>query len=290
MTSRRSAMLAALGLAAALPAIAAKTPRSGEAVGDYAIKRNKYAIASDFTIPRAATVTMIPFNVVRFEEAGFCRLLPNGMVEILQTGLYRVCLGLDWKAQEQRDTDTRLYGIRRKVVGDDSAPALSDERLASFDHPGSDSPVSGRFAGTWQPPQLAPGAATYVDVTVNGNGQIKPGDVASASLGALATAAPEVQAFVSVRAVVIDQDRVRVLVANTGATAVSLASGSLKVLAQSTTEFRGESEDAWNVLSTPLVELIAGEKLYVIGKNQGYAGDYIQASNYSTFLQVEKFG
>lgn len=290
MTSRRSAMLAAFGLAAALPAFAAKTPRSGEAIGNYAIKRNKYALASDFTIPRAATVTMIPFNLVRFEEDSFCRLLPNGMVEVLQTGLYRVCLGLDWKAQEQRDTDTRLYGIRRKVVGDDSAPTLSDERLASFDHPGSDSPAAGRFVGTWQPPELAPGGATYVDVTVNGNGQIKPGDVASASLGSLASAAPEVQAFVSVRAVVIAQDRVRVLVTNTGAAPVTLANGSLNVLAQSTTDFRGESEDAWNVLSTPLVELVAGEKVYVIGKNQGYAGDYIQASNYSTFLQIEKFG
>lgn len=288
MTSRRAAIAASLGTSlASFAAVGRVIP------APYAIKRNKYALSKEFYIPRANVVTQIPFDLVRFEEGAFCNLLANGMVQVNETGLYRVCLGLDWKAQEGTDVDTRMYGIRRKVAGDTGPPALTDERLASFDHPGSDSPRAARFIGTWQPPEVPAQGRVFVDVQVlPATGVVGLRDIAHAAFDSTnqeVVGLPTSLAL-EVRAQVVARDTVRVIVENRSSGPVLLPAGTLTVLAQSTTLCRGESEDAWNILNTPLVELFAGERVYVIGKNQGIANDYIQPSKYSTMLQLEKFG
>lgn len=290
----RRALLAGLLAAAAGPALA-KLPtgypnRRALTPTAYPFTRNRYALAQDFVIPQAATVTQVPLNLVRYEEGAWATLQPDGMVRIEQQGLYRVLLGLDWKAQEQRDVDTRMYGIRRKPAGDVTAPNLQDERLASFDHPGSDSPAAARFTGTWAPGTLPAGGRAYVDVQVSPNvGAIVPGDVASASFSSVLEMGLEATLDLDVQAKVVATDTVRVVLRNQGAAALTLPAGTLRVLAQSTTKFRGESEDAWNVLVTGLEELFPGDRLYVAAKNQGFAGDYIQASKRSTFLQLERY-
>ncbi|WP_374672905.1 hypothetical protein [Ideonella sp.] len=291
---RRRALLAgsAAALAAGwLPSGAAARRLTGTA---YAIPRNRYSLSRDFFIPKLNFVTLIPMDVVRFEEAAFSSLLPDGMVRIEQTGLYRVLTCLDWKAQEGTDIDLRMFTIRRKTASDTGGPLGSDERLAAYDASGSDSPVTARYSGSWAPPSVPARGYVYTDVTVATPGQhVEVGDVAQA---ALAAAAPDrigtdAALALQVRAQVIARDTVRVVLHNTRAKgAIQVPEGALKVMAQSTTAYRGDSEDAWNVLGTPLTELFAGERLYVAAKNMGVTNDYVQASTTTTFLQLEKFG
>jgi hypothetical protein len=117
-------------------------------------------MAAETYLPKVNVVTVLPFDVVRFEESADISLTADGMMRVNVDGLYYIHLGLDWKGQAQTDIDTRMYGIRRKAAGDTTPPHLKDERLASFDHPGSESGsptrASGlrawfRFAARWRP-------------------------------------------------------------------------------------------------------------------------------------------
>lgn len=281
--SRRRALLAgAAGLASAcLPA------------GAYGILRNRYGITADIYIPKVNTVTQIPLDVTRFEEAPFCQLRPDGMLGVLERGLYRVLLSLDWKAQAGTDIDLRMYGIRRKLASDPGGPLLSDERLASYDVPGADSPVAARYSGTWAPPVVPLGGVVFVDVTVATPGQsVVPGDVAQAALAAAVPSriGTEAALALQVRAQVIARNTVRVMLSNSQvAGGIQVPEGTLNVLAQSTTGSRGDSEDAWNVVDTPMTELFPGDRLYIAAKNLGVNNDYVQATP-ATFMQVERFG
>lgn len=290
---RRRALLAGSAAALAAACLPAAQARRLTATA-YAIPRNRYSLSRDFFIPKPNVVTLVPMDIVRFEEAAFSRLLPDGMVRIEQTGLYRVLTCLDWKAQDGTDIDLRMFTIRRKTANDTGGPLGSDERLAAYDAPGSDSPVTARYSGSWAPPSVPARGYAYTDVTVATPSQhIEVGDVAQA---ALTSATPdrigtEAALALVVRAQVIARNTVRVVLHNTRAKgAIQVPEGTLNVLAQSTTAYRGDSEDAWNVLGTPLTELFAGERLYVAAKNMGVANDYIQTSTTTTFLQLEKFG
>lgn len=257
--------------------------------GDF-ITRNKFGISADFTIPKANVVTTIPFDVVRLQEGNDISLTAEGYMQVNVSGLYYVHLGLDWKAQEQTDIDTRMYGLRRLLPG--QAPSLQDERLASFDHPGSDSPRVYRYQGEWTPGVIAYGSYAVTEINTTPAGA-KIGDVVTASLTSISDTNLGVAAnnSLTMEARIVGPSKIRVIVRNMGSPGgVAVPSGTLNVLAQSATLDRGDSEDAWNVLSTPMVYLNAGDRVYVAAKNRGIAGDYIQASLYSTFVQFERFG
>lgn len=258
----------------------------------YAIQRSRYTRVGDFVIPKANELTLIPMNSIRYEEGTFSTLLANGMVQVNEQGLYRVVMGLDWKAQEEADIGLRLYGLRRKLAGDLTEPNLKDERLASFDHPGSDSPASARAVVNLQAFTIPAMDLVTVDVTLQTKGTaLGVGDVVNAShAAATELALGAAFNYLSVEAKMTGPNTARVIFFNRSQSAITVPAGKVNVLAQSTTDYRGESEDAWNVLGTPLVEMFPGDRVYIIAKNQKVAGDYIQEAKNSTFLQLEKFG
>lgn len=293
-TSRRQMLLGSTGagvalLGSAAPAVGQPRPRLSSTQG--AITRSKYGLQADFYLPKANVVTQIPLDITRFEEGGDTSLLTDGMVAIHNPGLYRVCLGLDWKAQAATDIDTRMYGIRRKIASDTGPPSLLDERLASVDVPGSDPPRLGRYEGEWAPPVVPYGGQVHTEVTVGPNNVIALGDFAMASLSSATDDLLGVEAAVAlqIQARVIGKHRVRVILGNPSiAGGIAIPPGTLRVLAMSARTTRGGSEDAWNVLMTPLTRLAAGERIYIAAKNLGVANDYVQASVNSTFLQLER--
>jgi len=256
------------------------------------ITRSKYGMAADTFIPKVNVVTLLPFDVVRFEDAADVSLTADGMMRINVAGLYYIHLGLDWKGQAQTDIDTRMYGIRRKAAGDTTPPNLKDERLASFDHPGSESPRIARYQGEWSPGVVPFGGTVSTDIVVAPSGIVTIGDIAQASLSSVTDKKLGVakNTALQIQARIVAPDTVRVVLYNPIITGgIAIPTGTLKVLTQSATQHRGDSADAWNVLSTALVQLDAGDKIYIIGKNQGVANDYVQASPYSTFVQFERF-
>ncbi|MFZ5550565.1 MAG: hypothetical protein ACOZJX_17850 [Pseudomonadota bacterium] len=293
-TSRRQVLLGSTGAGIAL--LGSAVPVPGQAArrraAEDTITRSKYGLQADFYIPKANVVTQIPLDVVRFQEGGDASLLADGMVGINTPGLYRICLGLDWKAQAATDIDTRMYGIRRKTASDTGPPSLLDERLASVDVPGSDPPRLGRYEGAWAPPVVPLGGHVYTEVTVGPNNVNSLGDFALASLSTATDDKIGIDAAVALQlqARVIAKNRVRVILSNPSiAGGIAIPPGTLKVLALSATATRGGSEDAWNVLMTPLTRLAAGERIYIAAKNLGVANDYVQASVNSTFLQLERY-
>lgn len=259
-----------------------------------AVSRDKFGLSKEFYIPKVNTVTQIPFDIVRFQEKSNVSLTADGMFLVNVPGLYYVQLGLDWKDQENTDRNTRMYGLRRKAVGDTTPPNLQDERLASFNHPGSDAPRVARYTGTWSPGTVALGGYASLEVTVAPSNTAKIGDLAQASLTSLTDQNLGVAAntAIQLQARVVAANRVRVTLYNPSVAAgiTVPAGGTLNVVAMSSTLKMGESADAWNVLNTPMTWLNAGDKVYVIGKNIGVANDYVQPSVGSTFVQFEYFG
>lgn len=292
-TSRRQVLLGSTGAGIAL--LGGTMPVPGQAArrraAEDTITRSKYGLQADFYLPKANVVTQVPLDVVRFQEGGDTTLLADGMVGINTAGLYRICLGLDWKAQAATDIDTRMYGIRRKAASDTGPPSLQDERLASVDVPGSDPPRLGRYEGSWAPPVVPLGGFAYTEVTVGPNNTTALGDFAMASLSTATDDKLGLEAAVAlqIEARVIAKNRVRVILRNPSIVGgIAIPPGTLKVLAMSATTTRGGSEDAWNVLMTPLTRLEAGERIYIAAKNLGIANDFVQASANSTFLQLER--
>jgi hypothetical protein len=116
-----------LGAAAAGMTVGSAHARSGPQAAS--ITRARYGLTKDFYIPKVNFVTQVPLDLVRFQEAGDTSLLPDGTVRINTAGLYRICLGLDWKAQENTDIDTRMFGVRRKLASDSGPPNLRTSAL-----------------------------------------------------------------------------------------------------------------------------------------------------------------
>lgn len=279
-----------LGVAAA--GMAAGSAHAQPVTANASITRARYGLSKDFYIPKVNFVTQVPLDLVRFQEAGDTSLLPDGMVRINTAGLYRICLGLDWKAQEDTDIDTRMFGIRRKLASDSGPPNLQDERLASVDVPGSDPPRMGRYQGAWAPPVVPFRDIVSTDVTVSPANVINIGDFAMANLTSATDANLGVKAntALQISARVTAKNTVRVMLANPYIPAgIAVPPGTLQVLAMSAVTTRGGSEDAWNVLQSPLMALDAGDRIYIAAKNLGIANDYVQAT-LTSFMQMERHG
>lgn len=287
--SRRLALSALFTLTGASTLAAPPPPAPARNRATYGITRSRFGLAADFVIPKAKTVTLLPLASAVMQEApAEMTLLANGMVQINATGLYRVLLGVDWKAQAGFDIDRRMIGVRRKSAGDLTAPSLSDQRLGSIDTPGADVPRVGRNAISTTV-NVAPGQSAFMVVPVyapdGGAAGMVPGDHVQVSF----TNAGVVGVFgVYLAGYVTAPDVVTVSIHNAGPNTVANVSGTLNVLAQSQTLSRGESNDAWNVLNCPLEELHAGDRIYAVARVL-VDGDYIQATN-TTFLQIERFG
>jgi hypothetical protein len=289
-TSRR---LFHAGMAGALLSgtAAASTSSRAPIAAPYAVKRGRYGLSADFVIARANRVTLVPFDTKLFSEGPHWTLQSNGMLRINTTGLYRVSMCIDWVAQDGKDIDLRLTGIRRKKVGSPPGVYLKDDRLASVDVPGSDAPRAARYAGDWTPGVVPAGGLLAREVTVAPAGAVAVGDGVVVSHTALTDADVGQTAadFLSLRGRVVAGNRVRVLLHNPLDTAVHVPAGELRVMAMNLVDSRGDSADAWNLMHTTLEELRAGEMIYGIARNKEIAGDYIQATE-TSFLHIERHG
>jgi hypothetical protein len=251
-------------------------------------------------LPQSKYVYQVPLSVTTFAESPDFTLTNSGTVMIHTTGLYRIAICLDWKAQDETDIDLRYMGIGRIPAGSTLNGRMEGgllniqnaryDRLAVIDQPAADSPTHVRGSWTWAPGALAPGQAVSTVVTLPKTGLIAAGDLVEAAHTSLTDTAigAEANAAVAISARVIAPDKVRITVENRwGNQAVTIPSGTLNLLASSATTSRGESADAWNVLQTPTVLLYAGEQIFGIWRSDT-SGDYIQTTN-QTYLQVERW-
>ena len=276
---------------AALPA-ASRAGTAGDVIRplDDGPTRSKFGLKADFHLPVADVITLVPFDRTFFREGGDCTLLPDGMIRIETAGLYRVSLTLDWVAQQGRDIDLRLYGIRRKRVGSPGGVQRTDDYLASASIPGSDPPRMARHVGPWTPGRLALGQRVSLDVPLTPPNVVAVGDLVLAQHSSLADGVIGADAAdgLLVQARVLAPDRARVTLRNLDVAAgVDIPAGELKLLAMTGVQTRGESADAWQMVHTASEKLQPGELIYATGRNKGVADDYIQSSR-TSFIQLER--
>lgn len=309
MESKRHTLLALAGAAAAAAGVQAKplrpdappppapppAPLKKRKAGTgghyehatYTIGMHRFGLAEDWTVPRVKSVEQVPLNRVFFQDTDDVVLGPDGMVHINHTGLYRVLLGTDWKAQAGLDVDRRMVGVRRKLAGDDTGPAMSDIRLGSTDTPASNTPLVARWGGMVVSATTVPPASTWsftkkVANTYSNSAGMQPGDHASV--------AGIYHPTVLVTCRVVDVDTVEVTLRNLDTSQAAVVDlSAVNIMVQSHSRSCGESNDAWQVLNCPLEELQAGDRVYACVRVI-IPGDYLQATDRTTFLQLERFG
>jgi hypothetical protein len=279
-----------LGGAASLGLILAAPPALG-AAALAARTRARYRLAKDYAIPPEA-FGIVPWNVTVFQDGSDFTLQPDGKILINTTGLYELVFSSDWDAKSNRDIDLRKIGIRRQALGQPDEPIDAHERLGFTNMPGSDPPAMARYQGDWSPPTIALGQTVSTDVTVTElGGDVRPGDTATAahssiSQGKLSEAS--LSALI-VQAKVIATNTVRVSLFNPSISGgISLAPGTLSVLAMSSARTRGSNGDSWMMLHTASTQLDAGDKVYGLIQHK-VAGTLLQATK-SSYLQIDRLG
>ncbi|WP_374675250.1 hypothetical protein [Ideonella sp.] len=281
--SRRQLVLATAAL------LAAAAPAAVRAAGP--LSRARFRLARDFAVP-ADTFGLVPWTDTVFQEGDGVVLQPDGKVLVQKSGVYELVFSCDWDAKSERDIDLRKIGIRCQAAGQPDTPIDAHERLGFANLPGSDPPATARYQGTWAPPPLPPGAVVSTDVTVADlGGTVRPGDTATASHTGLSAAQMPDDALTRliVQARVIADNRVRVSLFNPGgAGVIQVPTGTLRVVAMSSTRTRGSNGDAWMVLHTASTRLEAGDRVYGLVEHK-VAGSLLQATK-SSYLQIDRLG
>jgi hypothetical protein len=256
------------------------------------------------TLPAANTRYLLPLTTTLFDESASAAFtLADQVVQIQQTGRYRMTLTLDWAARYLDDLNLRTYGILRAQQGDGtpgtSLPALTElgatdgwDAIATFDMPGSDPPVHARAPAStvWEPGTVPPGDLVFIDVPVAPSAAVAPGDSVQLALSTLTSAVlgPAVDRLRLVGRVE-PGNVVRVMLQNLGMDPVTVPSGALRVMGVSViAAIRGRSTDGWLTVQTAQEVLYAGEQVFGY-LSSGTAGDFVQVTNQS-FFQIEKIG
>lgn len=290
--ARRSALKLG-GSALALSALGSPTSEA-RAAGVPVVTRARFQFDADF-VPVVDQVNIVPWTRAAFNNGIGCTLESDGRILMNAAGLYRISLGADWVAQQGLDIDLRKIGIRRhRAAAMRSRPAFAgaldkyDDHLASCDTPGSSVPKTARWQGTWSPGTIAPGAMATLTVTLSAPNAILPGDLVMASHTQVCDAgigAAAVDALL-VQAKVVAADTVRVTMVNLlSPAAIKVPAGQLHVLAMTSVDTCGESNDAWQVLHTTTEQIQAGDRVYAVCRSLT-TGDFMQCTN-SSFLQIE---
>jgi hypothetical protein len=301
--------------------IAAGWPRTARGIehstpgGSGGIQRGQFSFAptgrnggyGTIALPVAGVLYMIPLTVQVFDESGGARYgMPgDGLVTIVNDGLYEVTANMDWPAQSRGsgqdgyDVDLRALFVQRvpagvappvytpgKVtpIGADPQPY---DTLASVFMPGSSVPNSVRATVQWSPGTIAAGAMAHTDVALPA-GSFTPtiGDLARASHASLADAVlGAANAGLAISARIVAPRVVRVMIENRyNAAPVTIPAGTMNIVAESATSTAGNSVDAWSWVGSGAVELLAGEKLLVAVRSLS-AGDFLQIDA-SSFLRI----
>jgi hypothetical protein len=257
-------------------------------------------------IPDTLGTYMIPITKIVFDESeGAKYQLDQGLVTVLKDDLYELTANFDWPAQARGsgqdgyDSNMRKLLIKRVPVG--VAPPVYTvgevtrigsngklyDGLASHDMPGSSVPNTVRTTVEWAPGPIAPGAMTYVDVTLP-VGSFTPviGDLVRASHTSLTDAvlgAANVGLLISAR--IVAARTARVVIENRyGANAVNVPMGDMNMLAESAVTSAGNNGDSWSYLGSGPVYLLAGERI-MIAVRSANPGDFLQIDS-SSFLRI----
>lgn len=97
---------------------------------------SRFAIAGDFVLPSAQTVTQLPLSVTVIREEADVTLQACGRILINVSGQYRLTLGVGWSARHDAGVDGRMVGIRRWP----GSLSGRDDRLAPVDIDGFNAP------------------------------------------------------------------------------------------------------------------------------------------------------
>lgn len=319
MTTRRSLLArAASALIAPIAASSWSDARADEhwvAGGTGGIQRGQFGFTPTainggygvINLPAPGVQYMIPLTVQVFDESagGKYLLRGDGLVTVLNDGLYDLTGNLDWPAQPRGsgqdgyDVNLREIFLQRVPVGVSppayvpgkvtAIPAGSPlyDNLASVFTPGSSVPNTVRLSQTWAPGTIAAGSMVTTDVTLP-VGSFTPavGDlvlVSHASLSDPVLGAANAGLLISAR--IVAPRVARVMIENRyNPGAVTIPSGTMNLIAESATSTAGNSVDAWSWVGSGSVELLAGEKLMVVACSQS-AGDFLQIDA-SSFLRI----
>jgi len=319
MTTRRS-FLAATACALAAPTAAtwcgqARADEHWLAGGTGGIQRGQFSYTptgnnggyGTIALPAPGVPYMIPLTVQVFDEsaAGKYQLRGDGLVTIVNDGLYDLTANLDWPAQARGsgqdgyDVALRELFVQRVPVGvappvyvpgkvtPIPANAPHYDTLASIYTPGSSVPNAVRVSQAWAPGTIAAGAMAYVDVALP-VGSFTPtvGDLVLASHASLSDALlGAANAGLVISARVVAPRLARVMIENRyNAGPVTIPSGTLNLVAESAVSSAGNSLDAWSWVGSGSVELLAGEKVMVVACSQS-PGDFLQIDA-SSFLRI----
>lgn len=319
MTTRRSILAGAasalavpLGAAWPRPAAAAEHFRAG---GSHGIQRGQYGFtassavggAGAIRLPMAGALYMVPLTVQAFDESGGARfqMQGDGLVTLMQDGLYEVTANVDWTAQA-RDAGTDGYDVngrkllvKRVPVGvappvytpgrvTQIAPnSVSYDTVAGHDTAGSGAPNIVRTTLAWSPGTIAAGAAATTDVTLP-TGAFAPtiGDFVLASHAGLTDALlGPANAGLLISARMVAPGVARVMIENRYNPApVTVPSGLLKIVAESAVSTAGGSAKAWAWVRSGRIGLLAGEKLMIALRSESQ-GDFLQVGD-ASFLRI----
>jgi hypothetical protein len=319
MTTRRSLLARAASALVAPMAASLWSDASADehwvAGGTGGIQRGQFGFTATainggygvINLPGTGVQYMIPLTVQVFDESagGKYQLRGDGLVTILNDGLYDLTGNLDWPAQARGsgqdgyDVNLREIFVQRVPVGVSppayvpgkvaAIPAGSQlyDTLASVFTPGSSVPNTVRLSQTWAPGTIAAGSMVTTDVALP-VGSFTPavGDlvlVSHASLSDAVLGAANAGLLISAR--IVAPRVARVMIENRyNPGPVTIPSGTMNLIAESITSTAGNSVDAWSWVGSGSVELLAGEKLMVVASSQS-AGDFLQIDA-SSFLRI----
>ncbi len=258
-------------------------------------------------LPSAGVLYMIPLTVQVFHESAGARyqLRGDGLITVLNDGLYDLTANLDWPAQARGsgqdgfDVNLRAFFVQRIPVGvappvytpGKVTPIPADSQLydtlAAVYMPGSSVPNAVRTSVQWSPGTIAAGAMATTEVMLPAGSFVPTiGDLVLVSHASLADSVlGAANAGLAISARIVAPRVARVMIENRyAASAVTIPAGTMNLVAESAVSTAGNSVDAWSWLGSGSVELLANERLMVAVCSQS-PGDFLQIDA-SSFLRV----
>lgn len=257
------------------------------------------------SIPQPGVAYAVALTTMQFDESDGSRfsMTGDGTVTINRTGVYQLSMNFDWPAQHGVATDLRKMKVYRADATQPPpifrqgvpTPLQANSGwplMMAHDEPGSDVPRYARGTVDWAPGDVGAGRVVTLDVQMASPAYtLVPGELVSVSLTTLTddVIGSRANAGMLLSARAVSTNLVRVFLENRyGAASVTVPQGSWRVLGYSSLAVAGNSFDGWAFTNSPMLQLNAGDKLFV-GVRVGTQGDYLQIDNLS-FMQISALG
>lgn len=252
---------------------------------------------STIHLPNPGQLYMVPLTVLEFDESSGSMFSMPGDGTVLVTPTLmdaQVAGNADWPAQSGVDIGNRKVLLYRAPAGvappvytpgqvTPMKPNSAYDALAGHDTPGSNVPQCSRATAAFAGATLAPGQFVIVPIAFSDPAvAVGPGDAVLVGLTSL-------PAGVTITASMTGPNQAVAFIENRYAGgAVPVAAGTVQAVATTTVLATGDSLDAWSFLCSPIVQLAAGERIFVAMRSQT-PNDFVQVDNLS-FVQVSVLG